>query len=64
MQERINAIKSNEEIGVKYMQAWEEKVLERNRGREEGERRIARMNRLYARLLEDDRVEDIESYSR
>lgn len=29
-------VKSNEEIGVKYMQAWEEKYYEREEGREEG----------------------------
>ncbi len=26
-------VKSNEEIGVKYMQAWEEKYYEREEGR-------------------------------
>ena len=29
-------VKSSEEIGVKYMQAWEEKYYEREEGREEG----------------------------
>lgn len=32
----VKKIKSSEEMGVKYMQAWEEKVLERERGKEEG----------------------------
>ena len=36
IQTRVAAIKSSEEIGVKYMQAWEEKVLEQQRAREEG----------------------------
>lgn len=36
MQKHIEAIKSSEEIGVKYMQAWEEKVYDRNEGRQEG----------------------------
>lgn len=36
IQKRVAAIKSNEEVGVKYMQAWEEKVLEREAGRKEG----------------------------
>ena len=31
-------VKSNEEIGVKYMQAWEEKVLGENQAREEGKK--------------------------
>ena len=39
--ERVCKVKVNEEIGVKYMQAWEEKYYEREEGREEG-----RMNTL------------------
>lgn len=35
--QRVRNIKRNEEIGVKYMQAWEEKYYEREEGREEGE---------------------------
>ena len=36
IQKRIQAIKSSEKIGVKYMQAWEEKIMEQNKAREEG----------------------------
>ncbi len=36
IQKRIQAIKSSEKIGVKYMQAWEEKIIEQNEAREEG----------------------------
>jgi len=36
MHQRIEAIKSNEEIGVKFMQEWEEKILDRRKAREEG----------------------------
>ena len=36
MQERIRQIKSSEEIGVKYMQEWEEKILEKQKAHEEG----------------------------
>jgi len=36
MQKRIRAIKSSEEVGVKYMQAWEELAEAKNEGREEG----------------------------
>lgn len=32
----VQKIRSSEEMGVKYMQAWEEKVLEREEGRKEG----------------------------
>lgn len=36
LQQRVNAIRRNEEIGVRYMLAWEEKVLDRKEAREEG----------------------------
>lgn len=36
MQSRIEAIKSNEEIGVRFMQRWEELVMEREAGHEAG----------------------------
>ena len=36
IQKRIRTIKSSEKIGVKYMQAWEEKILEQEKAREEG----------------------------
>ena len=37
--DRVCKVKSNEEIGVKYMQAWEEKYYERQEGLEEGLKR-------------------------
>ena len=36
IQKRIQTIKSSEKIGVRYMQAWEEKIMEQNEAREEG----------------------------
>ena len=36
IQKRIQTIKSSEKIGVRYMQAWEEKIMEQNKAREEG----------------------------
>lgn len=33
--ERVRKVKSNEEVGVKYMQAWEEKYYAKEEGREE-----------------------------
>jgi len=33
----VNIVKSSEEIGVKYMQEWEEKILEKRKARAEGE---------------------------
>ena len=32
----VNIVKSSEEIGVKYMQEWEEKILEKRKARTEG----------------------------
>ena len=32
----VSQIKASEEMGVKYMQKWEEKVLDREEGRAEG----------------------------
>lgn len=32
----VNIVKSSEEIGVKYMQEWEEKILEKRKARAEG----------------------------
>lgn len=36
LQEKVEAIKSSEEMGVKYMREWEEKAFERQEGFEEG----------------------------
>lgn len=36
LQERVQCIKSDEEVGVKYMQAWEEREIERIEARAEG----------------------------
>ena len=32
----VNIVKSSEEIGVKYMQEWEEKILDKRKARAEG----------------------------
>ena len=68
LQKRIEIIKSNEEVGVRYMQAWEEKVLGEKKareeglqeGRKEGRKEITRLNRLYAELLDLNRTEDLK----
>ena len=36
MQEKVEAIRASEEIGVKLMNAWEEKIYDREDGRQEG----------------------------
>ena len=33
---RVRKVRLSEEVGVKYMQAWEEKYYEREEGKEEG----------------------------
>lgn len=38
MHERIQSIRNNEQIGVKYMQQWEEKILEQKENQEIGRR--------------------------
>ena len=72
MQERIHQIKSSEEIGVKYMQEWEEKIIEKRRAREEGlaeglaegleegRKELERTECLYHKLIQENRVPDIE----
>lgn len=72
IQRRIQAIKSSEEIGVKYMQAWEERILEQNKAREEGLARgrsegleqgrsegQQRLNHLYSLLIKENRADEI-----
>lgn len=34
--ERVRKVKASEEVGVKYMQAWEEKYYDKEEAREEG----------------------------
>lgn len=61
MQNQIEAIKASEEVGVRYMQAWEEKELDRRAAREEGrEEGMERMTKLTALLLEQKRMTDLE----
>lgn len=50
--ERVKLIKSSEEIGVRWMQLWEEKLLERKEAEESGEKRLADLIKL---LLQDNR---------
>ena len=50
--ERVCKVRSSEKVGVKYMQAWEEKYYEREEGREE-------INRLNAALLAEGRTDDL-----
>lgn len=55
--ECVCKIKSSEEMGVKYMQSWEEKIYVREEGREEGEALFAQLVNC---LIADNRSEDIK----
>lgn len=54
MQEKIEAIRSNEEIGVKLMNAWEERIYDREDGRKEGrkEGQKEKQNQIIAKMRE------------
>ncbi len=56
IQEQVHRIKSSEEMGVRYMQEWEEKALIREKAMEQG---IDKMKRLTKMLLEQGRTEDL-----
>ena len=53
----IEQIRSSEEVKVKYMQEWEERVLAVKEAEERGEERL---NRLYDTLMEEGRLEDLK----
>lgn len=55
---RILKIKSSEEIGVKYMQAWEEKALAKAEGEARGEvKEAGRYSRLILKLSEEGNLD-------
>ena len=56
--EHICKLKASEEMGVRYMQAWEEKVKEREEGREEGiaKEKLATAKRLLGMGLTQEQV--------
>ncbi len=53
LHDRVLSVKHNEGIEVKYMQLWEEKIMER----EEGAELVSRLNVL---LIEEKRYDDLE----
>ena len=61
IQEQVHRIKVSEEMGVRYMQEWEEKALAHEKGIKEGkERGITQTTLLIKYLLNDNRVEDLK----
>ena len=57
LHQKVHEVKSSEEWGVRYMQAWEEKIYLKQEGREEGETRVSLLTR---QLLKARRYEDLE----
>ncbi len=55
---QVCKVKLNEEIGVKYMQAWEEKYYEREEGKEEG-RLMTLVNQVCRKLTKGMNAVDI-----
>ena len=56
MHREVQKIRVSEEMGVKYMQKWEERVYDRLDGIEEGK---ADINKLNQALLCDNRLDDM-----
>ena len=50
MSERVREIQNNAEVSVKYMQAWGERVLDRQEAREEGRKQL--LSELIQKTLE------------
>ena len=66
LQGNVNTIVENEEMGVRFMQAWEELLLERQEGREEGLQlgrkeglQLQLQNQIKKKLLKGQSVEQI-----
>lgn len=54
---RVRKVKTSEEVGIKYMQAWEEKYFEREEGREEGER-LKLISQIQKKILRGKSLEE------
>lgn len=57
----VKAVRASEEIGVKYMQAWEERIMDRMEGKEEGAmlKLIAMTRRMMAKGLSAEAIADM-----
>lgn len=58
LHQRVQRIRSSEEMEVKYMQAWEEKLMEREAGRIAGEQKI--VNKLREKFSMEEIVHMLE----
>ena len=57
MHKRIEQIKSSEEIGVRFMQAWEEKIYDKQEARAEGRAEV--ILKLFAKGQSPDIIADV-----
>ena len=55
--EHVQQLRSDEEVKVRYMQAWEERALDIRDAEERGE---ARITKLYQILFSEGRVDDLK----
>ena len=54
---RVCKVRASEEVGVRYMQAWEEKYFDRQEGREEGV--METKQKVIQRMLQEGFSEDV-----
>jgi predicted transposase/invertase (TIGR01784 family) len=60
LQKNVKSVQENAEVGVRYMQLWEEMAMSRQDGYDEGQQyERARINTLTKKLLADNRMEDL-----
>ncbi|MDO4321950.1 MAG: Rpn family recombination-promoting nuclease/putative transposase [Lachnospiraceae bacterium] len=58
---RVCEVRASEEIGVRYMQEWEERYYDRMEAQEEGQKKgKEQINELNRRLLAENRIEDLK----
>ena len=57
LHQKICQLKTNKQMEAKFMQAWEEKVLERQEAYAEGAEQVSD---LYGKLMELNRMEDMK----
>ena len=53
LQQRVQSLKKNADVGARYMRAWEEIEFERQKA-------VERVNALHRRLLEEERFDDLK----
>jgi flagellar biosynthesis/type III secretory pathway protein FliH len=64
LQKNVKSVQENAEVGVRYMQLWEEMAMSRQDGYDEGreagyDEGCAKINALTKNLMADNRTEDL-----